>query len=194
MPAVGMCLFRLAGGDRTWRPTLVVCSKYVKACSEATSGLQSAPFAPMPQPSRLPQNDPWARSGRPMRKCSAPCWVQQGFLGTRSKSVSRWRAPRTRRVSTRSSSNQQFSAVILASVRGMSCRALGAGPTSLVGQAIRGNIAYYRFSEVAVVVPGDTSNASDDFLSAGGRLNSRNPKVDSDPRSPARRAHKEIVS
>jgi hypothetical protein len=190
-----------------WHPTLIVCSKYVKARSGATSGLQSAPFAPTPQPGRLiatkaiyqkptqtPQNDPWARSGCPTRRCSAPCWVQQAFLGSRSKSVSRWRAPRTRRVSTRSSSNQQFSAVILASVRGMSCRALGAGPTSLVGQAIRGNIAYYRFSEVAVVVPGDTSGASDDFLSAGGRLNSRNPKVDSDPRSPARRAHKEIVS
>ena len=126
-----MCLFRLAEGDRAWRPTLVVCSEYVKACSGATSGLQSVPFAPMPQPSRLiatkathqkptqmPQNDPWARSGRPTRKCSAPCWVQQGFLGTHSKSVPRWQAPRTRRVSTRWSSNQQFSAVILASVRG----------------------------------------------------------------------------
>ena len=70
----------------------------------------------------------------------------------------------------------------------------GARNQRLVGQSIRGNIAYYRFSEVAVVVPGDTSGTSDDFLSAGGRLHSRNPKVDSDPRSPARRAHKEIVS
>jgi hypothetical protein len=70
----------------------------------------------------------------------------------------------------------------------------GARDQRLVGQAIRGNIAYYRFSEVAVVVPGDTSGASDDFVSAGGRLNSRNPKVDIDPRSPARRTHKEIVS
>ena len=202
-----MCLFRLAEGDRAWRPALDVCSEYVKACSGATSGLQSVPFAPMPQPSRLiatkathqkptqmPQNDPWARSGRLTRKCSAPCWVQQGFLGTHSKSVPRWQAPRTRRVSTRWSSNQQFSAVILASVRGTVLPRTGRGDQRLVGQATHGNIAYYRFGEVAVVAPGDTSGTSDDFLSAGGRLHSRNPKVDSDPRSPARRAHKEIVS
>lgn len=68
---------------------------------------------------------------------------------------------------------------------------------NLVGQAIRGNIAYYRLGEVTIVASRATSatNALDDYIPTRDELDPRNVKAGSALHHfPSRRTHKASVS